>query len=84
MRKQLKISCVNPAIYQNRFIKFIRKEMLYQHKTDSRKVFMNEEFFDIKFFFKEYGNEEEKKEEFNTDINKTLLDQTTPLNETLK
>ena len=38
MKNQAKISCVNPDLFQRRFVEFIKREMLYKHRETSRKL----------------------------------------------
>ena len=47
---QMQISCVNPELFQQRFLNFIRKEVLNKHRSDSMKLYSQQNLFDHKNF----------------------------------
>ena len=47
---ELEISCVNPLLFEKRFITFIRKEVLNKHRSDSMKLYSQQNLFDHKNF----------------------------------
>jgi hypothetical protein len=48
MREEMEISCINPSLYEKRFISFIRKEFLNRHRSNSTKLFSEVNLFDHK------------------------------------
>lgn len=43
-------SCIRPSMYQLRFLRFIRKQMLNTHKSDSRKMTQQAALFNYSSF----------------------------------